>query len=333
MGSTWRTRVPIVGYCFFGVITTFVNKHVLSNLHFTYPTVFQSWQTGSSALALLSMSTLGFTDLNIVSVNRSVLRSWLPASVLFSATIYSGSVALSRLPVPVFCAIHYISTILQTLVESIVLRQDLPIKVQLSLIMTALAVVMVAATDTKFDQIGYKWMLIHCTFSALYILYANSRKKNSFSALDQMFCNAVTSVIILMTISVATGKVFKYHHRCYKHRTFQKAKCELFTLIEFPYLYSSDFHLWCLGSGVSGALLSIYHGFLLGTQSSNYMEKLKSLNKVAVSFLSLWIFDASLNLNMALSISVALCSGVLHSFSDNPWKESGKWGQVPIQDT
>ncbi|XP_068706020.1 UDP-N-acetylglucosamine transporter TMEM241 homolog isoform X2 [Montipora foliosa] len=149
MGSTWRTRVPIVGYCFFGVITTFVNKHVLSNLHFTYPTVFQSWQTGSSALALLSMSTLGFTDLNIVSVNRSVLRSWLPASVLFSATIYSGSVALSRLPVPVFCAIHYISTILQTLVESIVLRQDLPIKVQLSLIMTALAVVMVAATDTK----------------------------------------------------------------------------------------------------------------------------------------------------------------------------------------
>lgn len=191
--------------------------------------------------------------------------------------------------------------------------KDLPIKVQLSLIMTALAVVMVAATDTKFDQIGYKWMLIHCTFSALYILYANSRKKNSLSALDQMFCNAVTSVIILMTISVATG--------------------ELFTLIEFPYLYSSHFHLWCLGSGVSGALLSIYHGFLLGTQSSNYMEKVKSLNKVAVSFLSLWIFDASLNFNMALSISVALCSGVLHSFSDNPWKESEKWGQIPIQDT
>ncbi|XP_068706019.1 uncharacterized protein [Montipora foliosa] len=72
MGSTWRTRVPIVGYCFFGVITTFVNKHVLSNLHFTYPTVFQSWQTGSSALALLSMSTLGFTDLNIVSVNSEL---------------------------------------------------------------------------------------------------------------------------------------------------------------------------------------------------------------------------------------------------------------------
>lgn len=73
--------------------------------------------------------------------------------------------------------------------------------------------------------------------------------------------------------------------------------------------------------------------FLLGTQSSNYMEKVKSLNKVAVSFLSLWIFDASLNFNMALSISVALCSGVLHSFSDNPWKESEKWGQIPIQDT
>jgi len=119
--------------------------------------------------------------------------SWLPASVLFSAMIYSGSVALSRLPVPVFCAIHYISIIVQILLESLLFKKDLPINSQFSLIVTALAVVMVAATDTQvilslflfffycvcvflfvfsfffflqFDQIGYKWMMIHCTFSA-----------------------------------------------------------------------------------------------------------------------------------------------------------------------
>lgn len=166
MVSTWRTRVVLVGFCSFAVITIFVNKHVLSNLHFTYPTIFQSWQTGTAALVILSMSTLGYTNLNVMSVTRTVLVSWLPASVLFSAMIYSGSVALSRLPVPVFCAIHYISIIVQILLESLLFKKDLPINSQFSLIVTALAVVMVAATDTQFDQIGYKWMMIHCTFSA-----------------------------------------------------------------------------------------------------------------------------------------------------------------------
>jgi len=72
MVSTWRTRVVLVGFCCFAVITIFVNKHVLSNLHFTYPTIFQSWQTGTAALVILSMSTLGYTNLNVMSVNRWV---------------------------------------------------------------------------------------------------------------------------------------------------------------------------------------------------------------------------------------------------------------------
>ncbi|XP_074608396.1 UDP-N-acetylglucosamine transporter TMEM241 homolog isoform X2 [Acropora palmata] len=332
MVSTWRTRVVLVGFCCFAVITIFVNKHVLSNLHFTYPTIFQSWQTGTAALVILSMSTLGYTNLNVMSVNRTVLVSWLPASVLFSAMIYSGSVALSRLPVPVFCAIHYISIIVQILLESLLFKKkseypwivqvtganqnarkllstdlDLPINSQFSLIVTALAVVMVAATDTQvilslflfffycvcvflfvfsfffflqFDQIGYKWMMIHCTFSAAYVLYGNSLRKNSLSDLNKMFCNAVTSVILLMTISVTTG--------------------ELFRLIEFPYLYSSSFHLWCMTSGLCGTALSVCHGFLLGTDLSHSIAKITSFNRVAISLLSLFIFDMSPSANMAV---------------------------------
>ncbi|XP_015772572.1 PREDICTED: transmembrane protein 241-like isoform X1 [Acropora digitifera] len=115
--------------------------------------------------------------------------------------IYSGSVALSRLPVPVFCAIHYISMIVQILLESLLFKKDLPINSQFSLIVTALAVVMVAATDTQFDQIGYKWMMLHCTFSAAYVLYGNSLRKSSLSDLDKTFCNAVTRFVIIVLFS------------------------------------------------------------------------------------------------------------------------------------
>lgn len=313
MVSTWRTRVVLVGFCCFAVITIFVNKHVLSNLHFTYPTIFQSWQTGTAALVILSMSTLGYTNLNVMSVNRTVLVSWLPASVLFSAMIYSGSVALSRLPVPVFCAIHYISIIVQILLESLLFKKDLPINSQFSLIVTALAVVMVAATDTQFDQIGYKWMMIHCTFSAAYVLYGNSLRKNSLSDLDKMFCNAVTSLILLMTISVTTG--------------------ELFRIIEFPYLYSSHFHLWCMTSGLCGTALSVCHGFLLGTDLSHSIAKITSFNRVAISLLSLFIFDMSPSANMAVSIAVALFSGVLHSYSDASHRESEQLSQIEVRES
>ncbi|XP_074608400.1 UDP-N-acetylglucosamine transporter TMEM241 homolog isoform X6 [Acropora palmata] len=287
MVSTWRTRVVLVGFCCFAVITIFVNKHVLSNLHFTYPTIFQSWQTGTAALVILSMSTLGYTNLNVMSVNRTVLVSWLPASVLFSAMIYSGSVALSRLPVPVFCAIHYISIIVQILLESLLFK--------------------------KFDQIGYKWMMIHCTFSAAYVLYGNSLRKNSLSDLNKMFCNAVTSVILLMTISVTTG--------------------ELFRLIEFPYLYSSSFHLWCMTSGLCGTALSVCHGFLLGTDLSHSIAKITSFNRVAISLLSLFIFDMSPSANMAVSIAVALFSGVLHSYSDASHRESEQLSQIEVRES
>ncbi|XP_067038058.1 UDP-N-acetylglucosamine transporter TMEM241 homolog isoform X1 [Acropora muricata] len=313
MVSTWRTRVVLVGFCCFAVITIFVNKHVLSNLHFTYPTIFQSWQTGTAALVILSMSTLGYTNLNVMSVNRTVLVSWLPASVLFSAMIYSGSVALSRLPVPVFCAIHYISIIVQILLESLLFKKDLPINSQFSLIVTALAVVMVAATDTQFDQIGYKWMMIHCTFSAAYVLYGNSLRKNSLSDLDKMFCNAVTSLILLMTISVTTG--------------------ELFRIIEFPYLYSSHFHLWCMTSGLCGTALSVCHGFLLGTDLSHSIAKITSFNRVAISLLSLFIFDMSPSANMAVSIAVALFSGVLHSYSDASHREAEQLSQIEVRES
>ncbi|XP_020615306.1 transmembrane protein 241-like isoform X4 [Orbicella faveolata] len=96
-----------------------------------------------------------------------------------------------------------------------------------SLILTAIATVSVAATDLQFDQVGYKWIMIHCGLSALYVLYGKARKQNSPSDHDKMFYNAAGSVVILLIISVVTG--------------------ELYRIIEFPFLYSTHFHLGCMG--------------------------------------------------------------------------------------
>ncbi|XP_022788413.1 transmembrane protein 241-like isoform X2 [Stylophora pistillata] len=165
MALTWRTRSLVVGLCAFSVITTLVNKHVLSDLRFTYPTVFQSWQTGTVALVLLSLNALGYIELTFLPVTSPTLASWLPASVLFSGMIYSGSVALSRLLVPVFCGMCYLQNLFVALLESFILKKEPSTNSQFSLIFTAIATVSVAGTDVQFDQMGYKWLMIHCGLS------------------------------------------------------------------------------------------------------------------------------------------------------------------------
>ncbi|XP_064026538.1 transmembrane protein 241 isoform X5 [Pogoniulus pusillus] len=93
-----------LAFCLFYLASCFTNKYVLSVLNFTYPTLFQGWQTLVGGLLLHISWKLGWVEINLCS--RSEILSRLPASVLFVGVIYAGSRALSRLPVPVFLALH-----------------------------------------------------------------------------------------------------------------------------------------------------------------------------------------------------------------------------------
>uniref|UniRef100_A0A8C3J6L5 Transmembrane protein 241 n=1 Tax=Calidris pygmaea TaxID=425635 RepID=A0A8C3J6L5_9CHAR len=93
-----------LAFCLFYLASCFTNKYVLSVLKFTYPTLFQGWQTLVGGLLLHVSWKLGWVEINLCS--RSEILSWLPASVLFVGIIYAGSRALSRLPIPVFLTVH-----------------------------------------------------------------------------------------------------------------------------------------------------------------------------------------------------------------------------------
>lgn len=262
---------------------------------------------------LLALNALGYIELTFLPVTSPTLASWLPASVLFSGMIYSGSVALSRLLVPVFCGMCYLQNLLVALLESFILKKEPSTNSQFSLIFTAIATVSVAGTDVQFDQMGYKWLMIHCGLSAIYVYYGKFQYKKSLSDLDKLFYNAFVSVIVLMAISVLTGELYK--------------------IIEFPFLYSTHFHLGCVGSGVFGAALGLLKVSLLNTEVFFSLGIIDSLNKVAVSFLSLFIFDITLDINMAVSIIAALCSGVFYSYTVTVQEETEQRSVHPIRDS
>ncbi|KAI5105665.1 transmembrane protein 241 [Silurus meridionalis] len=91
----WARAVPGLLFCICFITSCFTNKYVLSVLKFTYPTLFQGWQSCTGALLLWVTGKLGWVEIS--TFPRSAAAYWLPGAVLFLGNIYGGSKALSML--------------------------------------------------------------------------------------------------------------------------------------------------------------------------------------------------------------------------------------------
>ncbi|XP_060233658.1 transmembrane protein 241 isoform X6 [Meriones unguiculatus] len=173
-------------FCTCYLASHLTNKYVLSVLKFTYPTLFQGWQTFIGGLLLHVSWKLGWVEIN--SSPRSNVLTWLPASLLFVGIIYAGSRALSRLAVPVFFILHNVAEVLICGYQKYVWKEK-----------------------TSFTKI--------C------------------SDIDQQYLNYIFSMVLLAFASHPTG--------------------DLFSVLDFPFLYFYRFHGSCWASGVLGFLLML----------------------------------------------------------------------------
>ncbi|XP_029426557.1 transmembrane protein 241 isoform X2 [Nannospalax galili] len=227
-------RRSLIGLSFCTCYLAFylTNKYVLSVLKFTYPTLFQGWQTFIGGLLLHVSWKLGWVEIN--SSSRSDVLKWLPASLLFVGIIYAGSRALSRLKTP-------------------------PAKICSALFLLAAAGCL-PFNDSQFDPDGYFWAVIHFFCVGAYKVLQKLQKPSILSDIDQQYLNYIFSVVLLAFASHPTG--------------------DLFSALDFPFLYLYRFHGSCLASGVLGFFL------MLST------EKLKGL--LAPGQCAAWIFFAKL---------------------------------------
>ncbi|XP_075069522.1 UDP-N-acetylglucosamine transporter TMEM241 isoform X3 [Mixophyes fleayi] len=172
-------RGPAVGlaFCTLYLGFHFTNKYVLSILKFTYPTLFQGWQTLVGGVLLHVWWKLGWVEINCSS--RTDIVSWLPASALFVGIIYAGSRALSRLQS------SYTRTC--SVILLLVSAGCLPIH------------------DSQFDIDGYIWAVIHLVCSGCYRVFQKSQKSSLLSDLDQQYINYFFSVVLLAFASHPTG--------------------------------------------------------------------------------------------------------------------------------
>ncbi|KAL8182242.1 UNVERIFIED_CONTAM: hypothetical protein K2H54_049723 [Gekko kuhli] len=103
----------------------------------------------------------------------------------------------------------------------------------------------------QFDADGYFWAVIHLLCAGGYRVYHKLRRPSSLSDSEQQYINYASSVVVLAFASHPTG--------------------DLFSALDFPFLYFYSFHSSCCASGLLGFLVTLHTlKFKNGTSSGQY---------------------------------------------------------------
>jgi GDP-mannose transporter len=95
--ARWAQTVAVLSYCFSSLGMLLANKFVLSSFKFTASFFLLAVQCGATVLLLEVARTGGL--LSRREFKWSEARAWLPVSLLLSAMIYTGTMALAHFSV------------------------------------------------------------------------------------------------------------------------------------------------------------------------------------------------------------------------------------------
>jgi len=265
-GNLW-----LVLFTVSSTVSVLVNKYVLWQLKFTFPTIFQSWQMCFASFLLYSCHLIGCLSYS-KALTGAVVKRWLPAIVLFSLSIYSGSISLARLPIPIFCFMQ--QGVLQSM--SFIIRLKYHSFNSMLIRDTAYASVIILCLLATVGFIGnltfnFGWMIVHCAVGCGYSYFALKTRHLGLQEFDKLLINSVFSIVLLLLIGVSTGE-----------STF---------VFEFPYLYNNVFILACTCSGVFGAATMISYSRLCRDSTIEKVRFFYTIIMAGVSLASFVCFD------------------------------------------
>lgn len=272
--------------------TIICNKYVLTSLGFQYPTIFQAWQmlVGVCMMHMIS----GFQIREIVL--RDILP-WLPAMMLYVGAIFSGSIALSQLPIPIFIVIQGCGDVILILcndkLPSTFISFSYPIRLAAAILISWFAI-------EESRTTALIWLIAHTVFSGVYrsISFWYSTPYWPYSNLtiqQRQYLNYFFSFAVLLP------SIFIFGHH-------EKAKY-------FPHLSTNKFYIGSVCSGVFGWAVNKLWMKVFFSNSSNPKALLAQLaSKVLVILLSMILFHWSNSWSVVISILLSLIADVLQIF-------------------
>ncbi|XP_038160234.1 transmembrane protein 241 [Cyprinodon tularosa] len=290
----WRSHISGLAFSFIFVVSYFTNKFVLSVLKFTFPTLFQGWQTFIGAILLLLSGKLGWVEMN--PIPRAAALSWLPGSLLFVGNIYAGSRALSRIDIPFFFTLQNSSHVVSYIIACAFHREKKQWLKVISIFLLLLPAVNLPLCDPQFDQSGYLWALLHLCCVGAYRVFKVQHKSTNLSDIEQQCINYLFSVLLLGLAAHPTG--------------------DFTGVLEFPSLHSHSFHCGCCASALLGFLLLLSTVRLKRGLSLEHFRVWAFLSKVTAVFLSPLVFYTDINSMSLLCVIVSHVGEALLLYSD-----------------
>ncbi|KAK6959517.1 hypothetical protein BgiMline_034666 [Biomphalaria glabrata] len=285
----------VISFVLLYIGTYFANKFVLSVLKFTFPTIFQGWQTLVGILMFRALYASGYIDNLLHGKDWHDCALWLPGMITFLMSSYAGSRALATLPLPVYFAMQNMVLVFRATADVIVHGQMTSFYSYFMLMISLMSALIIAKVDPHFDPDGYFWMCIHIVSLGCLESYTHFMQgKLKLRATDKLFSCYLYSFIVLAPSSYFLGDTLEAVGR-------------------FQYFYVSHFYVGCILSGVLGVLLNLCSVYLQELKTPSLMldvGAVQAVAKILCSGVSLAFFDMTLTQTLVICLAINFLSSI-----------------------
>ncbi|KAK1316403.1 hypothetical protein QJS10_CPA05g02299 [Acorus calamus] len=209
IGSGDTEASPLLSLCSalsYGVASmamVFINKAVL--MEYRHSMTLLTLQQLATTLLIHFSRVMGYTKSK--DVNMMTAKKLLPVSIFYNANVAFALASLTGVNIPMYIALKRL-TPLAVLVAGIFMGKGRPsLQVSLSVMCTAVGVIIAAAGDFSFDLVGYSLALTSVFFQTMYlVLVEKSGAEDGLSSVELMFYNGFLSLPFLLFLIIATGE-------------------------------------------------------------------------------------------------------------------------------
>ncbi|XP_042477812.1 UDP-galactose/UDP-glucose transporter 7-like, partial [Macadamia integrifolia] len=181
----------------------FINKAVL--MQYAYSMTLLALQQLVTTLLIHFGRVMGYTKAK--ELNMETAKKLFPVSFFYNANVAFALASLKGVNIPMYIALKRLTPLAVLVAGLFSGKEKPPTQVSLSVMLTAVGVIIAAIGDFSFDIVGYSMALISVFFQTMYlVLVERSGAQDGLSSVEIMFYNGFLSFPFLLFLIVATGE-------------------------------------------------------------------------------------------------------------------------------
>ncbi|KAJ8600780.1 hypothetical protein CTAYLR_006098 [Chrysophaeum taylorii] len=227
--------------------------------------------------------------------DRKTALAWCPVNVCFVLMLLTSFVAMRYLSVPMITVFKQLANLITAVGEYHFFGKRVGAGVVVSFAIMILGATLASAKDIGFSALGYTWQIANCFATSGYVLYLKHATRSiQLSKFGMVFYNNVLSVPFLLFLAVANGEPATLHARK--------------SVLDLTFLGMNAI------AGCVGFALNVASVWCIASTSATTYAVVGALNKIPVTILGFYLFEAPVSKEAAIYIALSLIGGFVYSY-------------------